>query len=284
MTSLDKSGQPTGTIGPIGAFDAFRFSADGSEIVAAVTDLQIGTPDLWMFGTRRQTTTRLTFGSGYESDPVITPDGKSLFYSADSLGVPDIFVKQLGSAEEDKPFWVTAGEQYAQDISPDGKIVLLTTTDYQSGSGVDIFTAATDGSGQPAPFVRTPFTETNPRFSPDGKTVAYQSNETGAPQVYSKPFPGPGRARQVSTAGGTLPRWSADGKQLYFRSANNIFVVDMTTADAEPRLLFETDRSFSTFEVAPDGRFLMTMNDGSAEQVPTRVIVNWPGMIKSKRP
>ena len=280
---LDKSGKPTGTIGPIGAFGEVRFSTDGSEIIAEVSDLKIGTPDLWMFGTRRQTTTRLTFGSGYESNPVITPDGKWLFYSADPLGVPDVFVKQLGSAEEDKPFWVTTGEQYAQDISADGKVVLLTTTDYQS-TGVDIFTAATDGGGKPAPFVRTPFTETNPRFSPDGKTVAYQSNETGAAQIYTKPFPGPGRARQVSTARGGLPRWSADGKQLFFRRANSIFVVDMTAADAEPRLLFETDRSFSTFEVAPDGRFLVAMNDESAEQVPTRVIVNWPAMVNAPRP
>jgi eukaryotic-like serine/threonine-protein kinase len=284
LSWVDTSGRRVGTIGPASAFGVVRFSADGSEVVSDVVDLKIGTPDLWMFGTRRQTATRLTSGSGYESDPVITRDGKSLFYSGDALGVPDIFVKQLGSADEDKPFWVNPGEQYASDVSPDGKVVLLRSNDYQSGTGIDIYTAPADGSAAPTPFVKTPFTENNARFSPDGQTVAYQSNETGANQIYTKPFPGPGRARQLSTARGALPRWSADGKQLYFRRANSMFVVDMTAADAEPRLLFDTDRPFSTFEVAPDGqRFLMIMNEEAAEQVPTRVIVNWPAMIGPKR-
>ena len=284
LTWIDRSGQSVGTIGQAGTFHELRFTSDGSEVVVAVGDLKIGTPDLWMFGTRRQTTTRLTFGSGYEAYPVISRDGKSLFYSSDLLGVPDVFLKQLGSAQDDKPFWVNSGEEYPSDVSPDGKVVLMTTVDYKGGTGVDIYTAATEGNVTPAPFVRTPFTETHARFSPDGTTVAYQSNETGSSQIYTKPFPGPGRARQVSTARGALPRWSADGKQLYFRRANSVFVVEMTTPDAEPRLLFETDRSFSTFEVAPDGqRFLMVMNDEAAEQVPTRVIVNWPAMVNAKR-
>jgi Tol biopolymer transport system component len=268
LTWVDRSGQGVGTIGPTGAFATIRFSLDGSEVLADVIDLKVGTPDLWSYGTRRQTATRLTFGSDYESNPVMSPDGKWLFYSADALGVPDVFVKQLGSADADKPFWVESGEQYAQDVSPDGRVVLLTSLDYQSGTATDIYTAAADGSGKPTPFVRTPFVEQNPRFSPDGRTIAYQSNETGSGQIFVKPFPGPGRARQVSTAGGNLPRWSRDG----------------TTADAEPRLLFETDRTFSTFEVAPDGqRFLMAMNDESAQQVPTRVMVNWPARIDAQQ-
>jgi Tol biopolymer transport system component len=199
LTWVDKSGQRVGTIGPPGAFQEWiRFSADGSEVVAAVVDWKIGTLDLWMFGTRRQTASRLTSHSGTEVFPVMLPDGRRLFYSSDT----NVFVKQLGSADEGKPFWVDSGEQYANDVSPDGQVILMTTDDHKSGTGVDIYMAATDGSGTPAPFVKTPFDERDARFSPDGKTVAYQSNETGSFQIYTNRFPGPNRPRPgaVSTS------------------------------------------------------------------------------------
>ena len=113
----------------------------------------------------------------------------------------------------------------------------------------------------------------------DGK--ANQSNESGEFQIYLKPFPGPGQARQLSTKGGEEPRWSKDGRQLYFRKSSRLYMVDMTASDAEPRLLFETDRRFGDFDIAPDGqRFLMVMNDDLALQNPTRVIVNWQALIK----
>jgi hypothetical protein len=181
--------------------------------------------------------------------------------------------------------WVDrVGQQYPFDISPDGRIVLLGSIDYEGGTGADLYTAPADGSAPPAPFVRTPFNEANGRFSPDGRTVAYHSNEPGTFQVYTRPFLGPGRARQVSTAGGTTPRWSPDGRQLYFRRGTSIFFADMTSEDAEPRLLFDTGRAFVTYEIAPDGeRFLLAMADEAAEQVPTRILVNWPSMIDAAR-
>jgi serine/threonine-protein kinase len=185
----------------------------------------------------------------------------------------------LGSAADDRALIVEPGEQYPDDVSPDGKFLVYSTDNY-GDTRYDLFVARLDGSEKPSPFVRTPFNERGARFSPDGRSIAYQSNDTGQAEIYVKPFPGPGQARPLSTKGGTAPRWSRDGRQLYFRNARRVYAVDMTMPDADPRMLFEADRAFSEFDVAPDGqRFLMIMTDELAQQNPTRVIVNWPELL-----
>jgi serine/threonine-protein kinase len=278
LTWVDRSGQRTGTLGSVAMFNFVRFAPNDSGVVASVVDPKVGTPDIWLYGTKRETATRLTYAPGYEDVPLVTPDGRKLLYSGDALGVPDIFVKELGSAADDHPLIVEPGEQYPEDVSPDGRFLAYATNTY-GDTRWDIFVASLDGSEKPTPFVRTPFIEHGPRFSPDGRWISYESSETGQYQVYVKPFPGPGQARPISTKGGSMAKWSRDGRQLYFRNARRMYAVDMTTPDAEPRLLFETDRSFTSFDVAPDGRFLMVMTDELAQQQPTRIIVNWPELL-----
>jgi Tol biopolymer transport system component/predicted Ser/Thr protein kinase len=279
ITWVDRSGQRLGTIGPVGSFSTMRFAPNDDGVIASVVDRKVGTPDVWLYGTKRETATRLTYSPGYEDNPVPSPDGRRLVYAGDALGVPDIFIKELGSAADDRALIAETGEQFPEDVSPDGTFLVYTTITYGE-TRADLFVARLDGSEKPFPFVRTPFNEQGARFSPDGRSIAYQSNVSGQAQVYLKPFPGPGPARPLSTKGGTTPRWSKDGRQLYFKSGRRIFVVDMTTPDAEPRLLFEADRTFGGFDVAPDGqRFLMIMTDELAQQNPTRVIVNWPELL-----
>jgi hypothetical protein len=112
--------------------------------------------------------------------------------------------------------------------------------------------------------------------------VAYTSNESGAFQVYVKTFPGPGQARQVSTRGGGDPVWSHDGRHLYFLHLNGVYEADVRAPDAEPHLLFETARPVGALEVSPDGtRFLVITVDDLATQTPTRVVVNWPALLKN---
>jgi hypothetical protein len=280
---VDRTGSRVGSIGAPASFGPFRFAPDGAGIAASVTDPKTGTPDLWMYGTRRETATRLTFASGFELGPVFTPDGKRLLYSNDVLGVPDIFVKEIGSPADDRPLVVATGEQYADDVSPDGRFLVYSSVDYTTSRTPDLYVVALDGDARPTPFVRTPFVETGARFSPDGRLIAYEGSESGQPQVYVRAFPGPAPARQVSTRGGRMPRWSPDGKRLYFRQSNRIHVVDMTAPDAEPQVLFEFGQRFESFEVAPDGqRFLLNVFDELADQTPTRVVVNWPELLKAR--
>ncbi len=279
---LDRTGRKGATLGPVGKFNEYRLAPDGLSVLATVVDERIGTGDLWSYGTRRETGMRVTSGPGYEAAPAFTPDGKGVVYASDRLGVPDIFVKQLGSAEEDRAVVVAPGLQQPCDVSPDGRSMIFANDDY-TGNHNDLLVVPLDGSAKPAPFVKTPFAESEARFSPDGKWVAYQSDQSGQHQIYLKPFPGPGEAHQISTKGGTRPRWSSDGRQLYFRDARKVFVADVTAADSEPQLLFETQQRFGSFEVAREGdRFLVSMYDDLALQVPTRVIVNWPELLRQR--
>ncbi|HUP47480.1 MAG TPA: hypothetical protein VNA04_01690 [Thermoanaerobaculia bacterium] len=173
--------------------------------------------------------------------------------------------------------------QFPLDVSPDGKFLLYQTFE-EPGSSGDLFVMPLEGERKPRPFVKTPFAEgAVARFSPNGGWVAYVSSESGRPQVYVKPFPGPGRSRQISIGRGTTPRWSADGTRLFFLNQRQVMMVDFSpasgTAVGEPRLLFETASEIGTWEVAADGRFLATM-EVEESTAPLRVVVNWPRLLK----
>ena len=277
---LDGSGKQIGE--PVRANESFggmRIGRDGSRVTIAIADTKVGTNDLWSLGLTRPTATRLTFDEGWEDQPVLSPDGAQMFYSTDRIGIPDIFVKKTGSAEQDRGVVIEAGEQLPADVSPDGKYLVYESDRYDA-TGDDIWVVRTDGTERPRPIVRTPATELGPRISPDGRWLAYSSNESGKYQVYVKPFPGAGEARQISTVTGTSGRWSPDSRFLYFREWNRVMVADLQIPDAEPQFLFEPDREVGNFEVAPDGkRFLVELTDRLVAQQPTRVIVNWPSMI-----
>jgi serine/threonine-protein kinase len=155
----------------------------------------------------------------------------------------------------------------------------------------DIWTVGEDGV--PTPFLLTPFDERSPRFSPDGRWLAYVSNESGRNEVYVQPFPGPGRKWLVSTDGGSDPVWSRDGRELFYRLGDQLMAVSVTPSGDfgadRPRRLFETrfDPGVNgpNYDVSPDGKwFLMPRS----EQGPTRdelhLVLNWLGEVTSRVP
>src|SRR5262249_10888180 len=137
------------------------------------------------------------------------------------------------------------------------------------------------------PFVRTPYEESAPKFSPDGKWLAYASDESERREVYVQPYPGPGGKWQISTDGGQEPVWNPKGGELFYRSGNKMMVVDIDTKSSfvagKPRMLFEgvylsTAASFAYYDVAPDGqRFLMLKPVDSQTGTPTQinVVLHW---------
>ena len=140
-------------------------------------------------------------------------------------------------------------------------------------------------NGKPYPFLSTPFSETNGVFSPDGKWVAYQSNESGRDEVYVRPFPGPGGVWQISAGGGTQPRWRADGKELYYVAPGNKLMAAAITAQAssitpgQPVVLFTANFTRVTnrppYDVARDGRFLVNVELTDAATPPITLLQNW---------
>ena len=180
---------------------------------------------------------------------------------------------------------------------PDGRFLLYATQHPKTGP--DLWALPLAGERKPFPVVQTPFDETAGQFSPDGRWVAYQSNESGPAQIYVRPFPGPGGQWQVSTAGGSQPRWRPDGKELFYVApdarlmAVSIAVgADRQTLEAgAPVPLFRTRLASGSnipggvmsrpqYAVASDGRFLMNVAVEGATAPPITVVLNWDAALK----
>ena len=149
--------------------------------------------------------------------------------------------------------------------------------------------------GKPQPFVLSTSNATSPRFSPDGRWIAYASDESGRYEIYVRPYPGPGGKWQISTAGGMEPVWNPKGRELFYRNGNEMMAVDVITegtfSAGKPKMLFEgsyvrTPRSFPDYDVSPDGqRFLMLKaNEQSQAPAQINVVLNWFEELKQKVP
>jgi Tol biopolymer transport system component len=140
---------------------------------------------------------------------------------------------------------------------------------------------------KPKPFLATPFVEAFPAFSPDGRWVAYQSNESGRFEVYVQPFPGPGGKWQVSTVGGVRPRWSPKGRELFFRSGGRMMAAPiepgLTFTSGTAQVLFEGQFA-PTYDVTADGRFLMVRDEQQADLTQLRFVLNWFEELKRAAP
>jgi serine/threonine-protein kinase len=182
-------------------------------------------------------------------------------------------------------------------MTPDGRTLLF--VDNGSKTGGDIWALSLEGERKPHVFLQTPFLENTPRLSPDGRWVAYLSDESGRIEVYARPFPGPGGKWQISTEGGQGIVWSAKGNELFYRAGAKMMVVDIRTqptfSAGKPRLLFEAPRAAlspraglgADYSVSADGqRFLMVRPREQAQTALTQinVVTNWFEELKQRVP
>ena len=180
----------------------------------------------------------------------------------------------------------------AADWSRDGRFFIFEET--TANSGRDIWLLPLEGERKPRPLLQTRFYEASPRLSPDGRWLAYASDESGRFEVYVQPFPGPGGKWQISTDGGATPIWARDGKELFYRSGNRVMAVDITGGQTfsagTPKLLFEGPYHWSVtisvdYDVAPDGRFLMIKpTEQALALTQINVVLNWFEELKRRVP
>ena len=282
LTWVDQAGRKAGTVGS--AFSAaltiggmgtprIRVSPRGDRAVLGLFDPRAGTVSLWIHGLTRETANRMTLSPASELNPVVTPDGSRVFFASDAQSAWDVFEAAMDGGEAPKPVYVAPNFQAPTDVSADGRFLAF-TSNANLANQQDIFILPLTG-GKAFPFLATAAAENQGVFSPDGKWMAYVSNPTGATQVYVRPFPGPGAARPVSTKGGIAPRFSADGKRIYFLSGNKVFAADWSDGNVgEPKLLFELSDRIQLYEAVGD-RFLMVLLSEADAAPPSRVIVNW---------
>jgi Tol biopolymer transport system component len=291
VTWVTRSGETAPPLGiPLRTFD---ISPDGSRI-AYFRSIE-GRRDVWLADLASKTPTRFT----NHDDPTSTdaqvlanppslawsPQGTSLAYAAGSP-VTNLYVKSLKGDAPPIRLTTSGNYQSPSSWSPDGKTVAY--VEFDPLSGADIWVVTLDAEGrpsQPRPFLRTPFSELAPLISPDGRWLAYYSNERGQFDVYLQPFPGGGAPIQVSTATGLFPRWSPNGRELFFRSGptyTQMSVVSVTTAPqlvvSKPRVLFES-RADSIFSVSPDGGRLLMLAAPPTLAAPNslKLVLNWLG-------
>ena len=257
--------------------------------ICVLHDVQV-----WLHDLSQETLTRFTFEGNRNLNSVWTPDGKRIAFNSNKEGPPQRIFWQLadGSGGLER---LTNGE-YAQvpmSWSPDGQLLAFMENHPTTGYDIWVLRLA-DRKAQP--FLRTPFNESVPRFSPDGRWLAYISNESGRYEVYVQPYPGPGGKWLISTEGGTEPAWNSNGRELFYRSGDKMMAVDIATQPSftagKPRVLFEgryvpTPATSPNYDVSPDGqRFLMLKPSEQEASAPTQinVVLNWFEELKRRVP
>ena len=178
--------------------------------------------DIWLWDVKRNSTTRLTFDAADDWLPLWSPDGTRIaFASQQRSGVPGIcqlYLKPSDGAAGERLILETPGDTHPNGFFPDGKALLYDTRD--PATKQDLWVLPLSARSKPIPFLRTTFNEGQGQVSPDGRWIAYTSDESGTWEVYAQPFPRTGGKWQISTTGGAEPRWSADGKELFFIGGN----------------------------------------------------------------
>ena len=200
-----------------GAFTNFQISADGRSLLTDRIDTSPAS--IWLFDLQRGGNTRLTFDY-YANNPVPSPDGSRFVFGSARDSPPNVYLKTIGSATEDERLTRSDLVDFPLDWSLDGQTVVFFRNDPKTGP--DIWILPMVGDRTPKPIVNTPFTEWEAAVSPDGRWMAYSSNESGRSEVYVLRFPNGGDRRPISTGGGYLPRWRADGRELYYRDKQRI--------------------------------------------------------------
>jgi dipeptidyl aminopeptidase/acylaminoacyl peptidase len=252
--------------------------------------------NIYLYDMNRGTFTKMSF-DGSSHWPLWTPDGKRLTYR---IGMPAPFkmwwmpADRSGAAEQ---LTTVGAQQSAASWSPDGRTVAFTQVSPETKG--DIYTLEMTGERKPRPFMQSKFDEGGPRFSPDGRWLAYCSNESGRNEIYVQSYPGPGPKIQISTEGGCDPTWKRTGGELYYREGDKMMAVPVTTGPAfragKPKLLWERHYnqgtnsmcgapgpSSSNYDVTADGQRFLMVQEGEQDAPATeiRVVVNWAEELK----
>ena len=288
--SLESVGR--GVIQPISdpeEWGAGRLSPDG---VRVANGIHAGKDqDIWTYELERRTRTRLTF-EGLNQNPIWTPDGKWITFSStlhDKHGLSRVAADASGKAEL---LLETESVAIPHSWSPDGKTLVYSHPG--PDKKVHLWAVAVPPgapAGKPTQLHDTPFTERDGQVSPDGHWLAYQSMESGAMEVYVQPFPGPGGKIRISTNGGESPRWSRNGKELFYWC----YLPEKQLMDAEVQTapvfragisqpLFKSQAG-TTWDVAPDGkRFLIELPQRGVESRKLQAVVNWFEELRRRVP
>jgi Tol biopolymer transport system component len=280
---VDRMGRETPLGAPARTYQYPSLSPDGTRLAVYSADEEL---DLWMWDLRRGTLQRLTLERGADTDPIWTPDGRRVIFTSErgGAGLRNLWWQTAdgtGAAER----LTTSGQvQRPTSVARDGSAILFQE---QHGTSIDLMRLPLYGDRRPVPLLRTAFVNENAMISPDGRWLAYESNESGRVEIYVRPYPDTAGAQwPVSTTGGTRPLWARNGQELFFMAADGgLMRVPVEAAGAtwnagQPVRLFAGPYFASppspqrTYDVSPDGqRFLMIKTSAGGKAPPSLVVV-----------
>jgi serine/threonine-protein kinase len=287
---VDRSGKEQPLEVPVRAYLFPRISPDGKRVVATIAE---DATQVWLYDLTRETLTRLTFEGDQNYNAVWSPDGKMIAFQSRKEASTEIYWQRVDGSGGLERLATSEMPFVPMSWSPDGQT--LAFIEVNPETGFDLWVMSVQDR-KPRLFLRTPFNESVPRFSPDGHWLAYMSNESGRNEIYVQPYPGPGAKLQISIDGGTEPTWNPSGRELFFRNGDKMMVVDITMqaslSASKPRVLFEgqflpSPATTSNYDVSRDGRrFLMVKARSAGETAPTQinVVFNWLEELKNLVP
>jgi eukaryotic-like serine/threonine-protein kinase len=288
VTWFDRNGKAVGNVGTPGTFLMPSISPDGNAVAVDRLDSQAGTYDIWLHDLARNTASRLTFDPKHDDHPVWAPDGNRLVFSSNRNGHYDLFLKSVSNGSNAELLVESQLNKFPNDWSRDGRYIIYYVVDPKTK--YDIWVAplpGAEGAKKPFPYLQTEFSESWPKFSPDGKWVVYTSDESKQSEVYVQSFPTPGNKWKVSVDGGSRAVWSRDGKEIFYLSLDKKLMAapvlpGEVLRTGTPKPLFDTRIAVTRlYDASPDGRRFLIVNPvDEAAAPPITVVVNWTSGIR----
>jgi len=282
LTWFDRTGKKLDAIGPRGNLWNPRISHDSRRVV-----FTLGDPgDLWVEDSSRHISTRLTFDPADDNNAVWSSDDSRIYFLSLRTGGGDVYGKPSSGTGADERLAASSMLKVPNSVSPDGRFLLMSTLNPKTKWDVELISLP---DRKVSDFLKTDFDENQGEFSPDGRWVAYSSNESGRWEVYVQPFPGPGGKWQISTAGGSMPVWRRDGRELFYLATDRklmavpvrigaVFEAESPTPLFPTHLKSDPDRHY---DVSADGqRFLITMPLGDESAPPITLVQNWTVLLR----
>jgi Tol biopolymer transport system component len=296
LTWHDRAGKSIATVGDTGPLGPLHLSPDRQRVAVETADPMTGNTDIWIYDVARGGRTRFTFDPAEDRDPVWSPDGRTIVFDSNRTGHREIYRKSSDGAGTEELLYADALEKAPTSWSSDGKYLLYRAVRPGANSSelwVLPLTPAQPGSAlKPSVYQQAPgSTFANGQFSTDGQWVAYSSNESQRAEVYAAPFPGPGGKRQISSAGGFLPLWRHDGKELFYLAPDSRLMAAAITPNRNTIEIGDVRALFSRvitptgggygYGVNADGQRFLTLSPGTnAAMEPLTLVQNWIAGLK----
>ena len=294
-TWYDREGMARGSIGGSGALESVALARDGGRLAVSQVRGSEAANDIWVRDVARGTDTRLTFGNSDDNDvsPVWSSDGTRILVSGRREGVVNLFLRASDGTGGESRLFPADQNVFANDWSRDGRWVIYTMPKRERPTDLDLWVVPMNGgvAGTPMPYVTSSAREVQAEFSPDGRFVVYTSDESGTAEIYVQPFPNATDGKwMISSGGGVEPRWSPDGRELFYFAGQTLMTVPVSlrpsfssrtpmrlfNAPIQPGYTNDSDR----WQVAPDGRrFVLLVPAGPNQVPPIDVVVNWPALL-----